>query len=887
VAEFLSPGVFIEEVPSAVQTIAAVSTSNMGIVGFTSKGPTDEATLVTSSDQFYKKFGALTRNSFLPLSVLAFFANGGRRAFVVRVVPSDAVEADADLQSKQYDQQIETGDNVVVAFSKTAGTTTLKVNSGATPVVGKSSATGAVASFGIRWRETGTPVTTDPLRDRDDLAGIVNVTGQASYEFRIAPASIPAEAEGDLEQFAVVPDTAGFTLNYDFDGATPATIAVGAPVSGTTATFTNASGSVLTFDYATGRGSIKFGAAEIPVIGGVGIALTGDFTPTTTTKSIADDGAGALVDVTAGALAAPGTIDYNDGSYSFTTAAAPHKAAPLLCTYFIAAWSLDPISKGAWADDVKVRVSGNLDNFTAATQSYSKHDMLVLEYNASTGAFDVVETYEELDFSDSTAAQYFPDVINELSDYIQVDTPGADEHPGSLDGLSVTTVLGGGDELAAGQTFGGTLGAVLLPTYLSGQGLEVGPRSVTISYTGITSGALSITDDGAGNLVGAVDSTYATSITVGGVTIGPNEIDYATGVANFKTDEAIEGGTLVTATFYTEAEAANREEQFGDTSKIWTDSLATVHYTAGSDGSFTGLTYSRSEFTAPTLIANKRGLYAFDEIDEILQVVIPDFAGDTVVTVDLLDYAESRANLPSGGDRFIILTVPQGSDPQEAVDWFRYDLGRFSKWAALYWPWVKVADPLANNRPLTMPPLGHIAGIYARTDSNKNVGKAPGGTVDGALTFLLGLEYVSSQGERDYVYPNRVNPLISSPQTGLAVWGVRTLSQESEWRYINARRTFMFMEKSVYNATGWIVFENNGPGLWSRIKAQLDGFMQGLFNEGLFYGASPSQAYFVIVDETNNDASSIEAGQVIIDVGAAPNRPAEFVRFRFQQQTIG
>jgi hypothetical protein len=96
----------------------------------------------------------------------------------------------------------------------------------------------------------------------------------------------------------------------------------------------------------------------------------------------------------------------------------------------------------------------------------------------------------------------------------------------------------------------------------------------------------------------------------------------------------------------------------------------------------------------------------------------------------------------------------------------------------------------------------------------------------------------------------------------------------------------MFLEKSVFNATGWIVFENNGPGLWSRIKGQLDGFLSNLFNEGLFFGASPTDAYFVVVDETNNDAASIEAGQVIIDIGVAPNRPAEFVRFRFQQKTI-
>ena len=266
-----------------------------------------------------------------------------------------------------------------------------------------------------------------------------------------------------------------------------------------------------------------------------------------------------------------------------------------------------------------------------------------------------------------------------------------------------------------------------------------------------------------------------------------------------------------------------------------------------------------------------------------MQLAIPDFVGDITITGDILDYVDSRASLPAGGDRFAILQPPVGSSAQEAVAWFRFDLGRFSKFAALYWPHIRVADPLAGNRPKVMPALGHIAGIYARTDSNRNVAKAPGGTVDGALRFLTGLEMDPTQGERDFVYPNKINPLISSPQTGLAVWGVRTMASESEWRYVNVRRLFMFMEKSVFNATHWIVFENNGPALWARIKAQLTGFLNNLYNEGMFAGATPSEAFFVIVDDSNNDASSIAAGQVIIDVGVAANTPAEFVRFRFQQ----
>ena len=1006
-AEFLSPGVFIEEVTSAVQTIAAVSTSNMGIVGFTRKGPTDEATLVTSSDQFFRLFGDLSPDTYMGLSVLAFFANGGRRCFVVRVMPSDAVASDVDIQSKTYDQQIETGTGVAVAFTKTALNTQLKVTSGASPVIGYNGQ--ANLGFGLRWRGAGTAVAAQQVKQLDGTTNVTLVNGTNDYEFRIATASLPAFAEEDWKQMVVIPGTV--SISFDPDGGGARTITITAPVSGTVSTvfgngLTTDTKTKVVFDHATGIGSIHLGSAEVDdrTTGAVvGASFTISYTPATTSFTVRDDGAGALAQITLATLTAPGTINYNTGAYSFTTTAGakPHNAAPVLATYSVENFDMNPISKGVWSEEIKIQVQGNADYFDATTQSYSKYDVNVAEYNDAAAAYVVVESYEALDFTDTGSADYMPDVLNELSDLVNVIVPALNENIGQLNGRSMTIRLGGG--AGSAKTFAP---ADLLGDTLVNAGLEIGKRSVSISYTadgeyasgtittvagaslvdtetftlsdgvntptvfefdsggGVTVGnvavpftaldtatqvrdaiitaingvgatllitassggaalvnlvnetqgtvgntlssdtvvnagfvvtnmtggldqtAGSIVDDGTGILTGDVDPTYATTISYLGTDIDPNTVNYTLGVANFKTADAVAPATLVTATFYTAPEESVHEELFGDVTKQFTDSLAVQHYQSGSDGTFTALTYSRTQFTDPTLQATNSGLYALNRIDEIMQVIIPDFAGDVVVTGDLLDYAAARANLPSGGDRFIILTVPVGSSPQEAVDWFRFDLGRFSKFAALYWPWVKVADPLANGRPLLMPPLGHVAGIYARTDAQRNVGKAPAGTTDGALNFLVGLEYEPTQGERDFVYPNKINSLISSSQTGLAVWGARTIAIESEWRYIQARRLFMFLEKSIYNATGWIVFENNGPGLWARIKAQLDGFLNGLFKEGLFFGNSPSQAYFVIVDDTNNDASSIEAGQVIIDVGVAPNRPAEFVRFRFQQKTI-
>lgn len=819
-AELLSAGVYIEEVPSSAQVIQSVSTSNMGIVGFSPRGPTDRATLITSFEQYGRVFGGLTKNSLMGHSVAAFYANGGRRAFVVRVVPSDATAASGRMRTTVANQQLGVGGAGNTTFAATADDTDLRVNDGSSALV--------PGAFTVRWRGAAAPVP----------AGATSVTlaaGRTAWQGRVTGALPPPEPG----QFVIVPGSA--TVRW---GAV--SVAVGEPPEGSTVAVVNDPAGTVTFDYATGIFSLALAAA------GTG-PVTVAYTPTTATHVARDNGAGVLLaqgtigDATGTVLTGPGTIGYDDGAYSFTPTVAPHDGASVTATYSVGAWDLTPTSKGVWGNGLRVDVRGNLNYYVASESRFLRHDVFVSLLNEATGNFEVQETYEELVFDDPDSPVYFPDVINELSDLIRVGEPGADLPPSSLSGLRATRVIAGGDGDAAGRTISTTLGR------------DIARRSVEITYTRADGSTATIQDNGKGGLTGNIDPTQAATV------------DYATGALRVTLATPARGGTAVTARYNIAPTAS------GD---------ATL-FAGGSDGTFTDDTYSRAQFTDPTAKATFSGLYALSKIDEIMQVVVPDFAGDPTVTGDLLDYAEERSLQPSGGDRFIILTTPKGLDAQDAVDWFRFTLGRFSRFAALYWPWVKVADPLSNGRNLTMPPLGHIAGIYARTDTARNVGKAPGGVSDGALRFLTGLEFAPTQGDRDYVYPNRINPLISSPQTGLAVWGVRTIAIESEWRYINARRLFMFLEKSVFNSTHWVVFENNGPALWSRIKTQLTGWMTSLFNEGYFAGTSPKDAYFVIVDESNNPPNVVEQGQVIIDVGAAPNRPAEFARFRFQQKSLG
>lgn len=980
-AEFLSAGVFIEERQTDAQVVEAVSTSNMGIVGFSPKGPTDRARLVTSLDEYFRVFGNLTKKSLMGSQVLAFFQNGGRRCFVVRVVPSDAVLADARVQNQITSQVIETGDGAATSYTKTSATSALQDNGGLTPLV--------PTSISVQYRAAGVAVTAQRARNDANAAFLSLATGVAAYSgtvdtkaTRLVPGGTadgsvyyrsvadgntavkivhvnPTPTVTPAEVVSVAGDTITVTLRSDgvaitstgasvvaavtastaasalvtahvngtglglaaaiisspllgvptFDDAQhriiPGTLTVswtansvaksiaftGGDLTSPIATKTNVAGSKITIDLRSGRFSLLFDASETPVLADNGVLINFAYTPASATVTVTPTGA---VDATTGKLLLAGStlsaptlvnnyINIIDGSYLFTfTAGAtniPHTQAPLLASYKNNIWDLDPISKGLWANNIRIKTVGNVESYDAATASYALFDVTVEQLNTDTNVFEPQERYEEVSFTDSEAPSFFPDVLNQLSDLALVTDPGVHYKPNQLSGIARTATLFGGDQVAAGVTLK-TVVNTTLPN------APVALRTVSITYTQASDGATrTITDDGNGNLTGAVNPSYAAPATSG---LAANKVNYTSGEVNFQTLTPVLGGSLIVVAYYSAPQETAHYERFGDTTKAYTYTynFATYSfYTSGSDGTFTSSTFSRSQFTEPSLQATLRGMYAFDRVDEILQLIIPDFAGDTTVSGDMIAYAEQRATLPHGGDRFLILTVPRGSDPQAAVDWVRFALGVKSKYAAVYWPWVKFADPLNNNRPTVTPPLGHIAGIYARTDATRNVGKAPAGTVDGAILGITGLELEPSQGQRDFVYPYRVNPLISSATTGRAVWGSRTISAQNSWRNINAVRLFMFVEKSTYNSTFWTVFENNGPALWSRIKTQLSSFLNNLFSDGYFAGKNAGEAFFVIVDETNNNAATINQGQVIIDVGMAPNKPAEFVRFRFQQIT--
>jgi uncharacterized protein len=285
--------------------------------------------------------------------------------------------------------------------------------------------------------------------------------------------------------------------------------------------------------------------------------------------------------------------------------------------------------------------------------------------------------------------------------------------------------------------------------------------------------------------------------------------------------------------------------------------------------------------------ADRTGFAGLEAIDEITMLCVPDLMaarnrgllddeGVRAVQLAMIAHCELMA------DRVAILDAPPGLKAQQVKQW-RAEANYDSKFAALYYPWIRVMDPLSGNA-MFMPPSGHIAGIWARNDASRGVHKAPANEViRGAISLELNL----TKGEHDQLNPDGVNCIRTFAGQGIRVWGARTLSSDPEWRYLNVRRLFNYIEKSILNGTSWVVFEPNDHKLWDSVKRTITMFLRRVWRDGALFGQTPAQAFFVKCDEENNPPENRDAGILTVEIGVAPVKPAEFVVFRISQFAEG
>jgi uncharacterized protein len=284
------------------------------------------------------------------------------------------------------------------------------------------------------------------------------------------------------------------------------------------------------------------------------------------------------------------------------------------------------------------------------------------------------------------------------------------------------------------------------------------------------------------------------------------------------------------------------------------------------------------------------GINGLAVADDVTMVVVPDLitaATKEDGTVDLNLWKSVQTALIShceqNGNRMAILDAPPGMNPQQIKDW-RSDVAMYdSAFAALYYPWIKVDNPIGvnGNSEVYVPPSGHIAGVWARTDESRGVWKAP---ANDTIRGVLDLERTVSQNEQSLLNPIGINCIRPFGTRGIRIWGARTLASDSDWRYINVRRLFNMVEATILEGTQWAVFEPNDIALWEGVKRTLNGFLRGLWSAGALFGATADQAFYVKCDAETNPPESIDAGKLVVEVGIAPVKPAEFVVFRISQQ---
>ena len=276
----------------------------------------------------------------------------------------------------------------------------------------------------------------------------------------------------------------------------------------------------------------------------------------------------------------------------------------------------------------------------------------------------------------------------------------------------------------------------------------------------------------------------------------------------------------------------------------------------------------------------KRGLKALDGVDLFNLLVLPGVTTPARVAL-AAGYCQKRRV-------FLLVDAPASAKTPAQIEEAAQNLAFDSKsHAALYYPWIRITDPLNKSQPRLSPSSGTIAGMIARMDTSRGVWKAPAGT-EANLKGVTGLERELTNAEIGRLNPRAVNCLRSLPVHGPVAWGARTLAGDdrtgSEFKYIPVRRTALFIAESVSRGIKWAVFEPNDESLWAQLRLHVGAFLHSLFHAGAFQGTTPREAYFVKCDSTTTRQSDIDAGVVNVIIGFAPLKPAEFVVLKFRQE---
>ena len=830
--EYLAPGVFVEEISGGVKPIAGVSTSTIGMVGVTERGPVNRPTLVTNAGDFSRVFGGFLdhrvytgNRNVLPYSVQGAFDNGAGRIYVNRIVGTNAAFAEADLFGSAIDGAAAT----TLAERAAAGATFLRIDDGA------GLATGDRLLLSDGPRSEVVTAQSDPLAFGIALTGALHA-GQAdgvAVDLQDPPvegADLTAGVTGDMAAGGgLLLDAARLALLQADDILRIRQVVAPGEFAATEFVTILADGAA---DFA--EGTLLFDHAQASVE--VHVVTLADEGTSTILDGAAVAGAGLIALADSAGLAPGAVVAIGAGATrefheirtvvsELSIAATPTTAIHAQGVALIRQVPLLRVharDQGGWGNRLRVRARlSPLCETTVAVAAAQNDSPISLGSAVGLVAGSVIAIRR----AGSEIARQRVTAVDQRSNEVE---------------------LAGGASVA----------------------LQVGDTVVSQEFS-LTVELL----DATGRVT--MDEVFDT------LAMDPAHHRYAPrilGAFNRATGEAEDAGLsdLIRLSDLTmddtgadEADAADMRLAVPFAGLSWglsdgDDDLATIDERA-----YVGVNAAD--------VADRTGIHALSGVDDISIVAVPGQSAQLVQNA-MITHCELM--------RYRIAVLDSAANARMADVQAQRQLYDSTR-GALYYPWLIIGDPFGRTSDrLAIPPSGHICGAFALTDTERGVHKAPANVV---VRSILGLQATVTTGEQEILNPRGINVIRDFSSLGRAkrIWGARTISSDTEWTYVPVRRLFLFVEKSIERGMQFAVFEPNSPALWSTIQRSLSNFLTAVWRSGALMGNTPEEAFFIDVGFTTMTQADIDAGRLIVRVGIAPVKPAEFVIFRISQKTAG
>lgn len=938
--EYLAPGVYVEEIASGPRPIEGVSTSTSGMVGVTQRGPVGVATLVTSFPDFVRQFGGYLDDRvytgsawYLPHAVEGFFTNGGRRLYVVRVLPDAATPAGITL----FDQGSLDGTDGITFDGFENGLALQSLED--SQIIAIQDDTG-ITDGG--WLLIQDQQSSEYVQLAPDPAGVVALASPLATfwpeDTVIRDTGTPANATtlavaanvGDV--LLVVEDVTAIAgaSSYDIGAApgTPETIDAAAAIGVT---------SGLKFSHPAGTAIFE------PAFDPITSTTLAEAAAAGATEITLDDRTGIDSSPSAGSFLLLTDVDMNSEIVYVDSVEAPRATAPdpdpgIVRLRYPLAGSYDS------GDSVELRqddsTAASTTSLTAGATTFDQALWIGDSTGFTSGNFVRIGAF------DSPAAEYQlvaanPPALRGVQSPLRATHPGGTAIAARSPALEVEAVDRGvwGNQLrviARAET--NPLLRETTPETFPGPG---NPTLSLRTTLGIHAG--SILEFFTRSSIGAetilfrqkVTSVEGNNVTfTGGVLQAVNAdvrirtVEFQLVVQLIRINPRTQREEIVEDEFFRQLSLDPRHPNYvvrrigpifvndtdtplqdngrteGESNLIRVSDILTVAaaettlrpgpdillngqgrpfgilFEGGDDAiaSLTPAVYIGDEGTDPP--TSRTGIFALKNEEDIAIVAVPGQTDPTLQEA-LLNHCELMRY------RFAVLDSEVASSLAEVQDQRSlYD----SRYGAFYYPWLRIVDPFPENPRIpsfvSLPPSGHVMGIYARTDIDRGVHKAPANEV---IRGISDLELKLTKEEQDVLNPNHINVLrnFRDNNRGLRVWGARTVASDPLWRYVNVRRLFIFVENSIDRGTQWAVFEPNDEVTWARLRRTVTAFLTRVWRDGALQGVTQAEAFFVRCDRTTMTQDDIDNGRLIMIIGIAPVKPAEFVIIRIGQKIGG